>query len=233
MFDKSWLRPLAVMGLVASITSCGSTPSLTSIVISPDSFTTTLAFLADGAVAPQADQLPTNYKAIGYYTRPGHAAATKDITDSVTWFSFTPDLVGVTSSGVATPAGLAIGFTQIWASAPGFDGDIVSNSSTYTVELPSSTTTAEVVSISIQKPNPTVSTLNANETFKAIGVTGNGDQMDVTSSCVWSSSNTSVATVNAKTGVATTVGAGTSSIGATYKNSGGMEAAGFTTLTVQ
>jgi Bacterial Ig-like domain (group 2) len=233
MFDKSWLRPLAVMGLVASITSCGSTPSLTSIVISPSSFTTTLAFLADGTVAPPADQLPTNYKAIGYYTHPGHPAETRDITDSVTWFSFTPNLVTINSSGVATPAGLAVGFTQIWASAPGYEGDIVSNSSIYTVDLPSSTTGAEVVSISIQQPNPTVSSVNANESFKAIGITGNGDQMDLTSSCAWSSSNTSVATVNSKTGVATAVGAGTSSISATFKNSGGIEATGFTTLTVQ
>jgi hypothetical protein len=230
---KSWLRPLALMGLVASITSCGSTPSLTAIVISPTSFTTTLAILADGTVAPQADQLPTNFKAIGYYTHPGHPAETLDITDSVTWFSFTPNLVTINSSGVAIPAGLAIGFTQIWASAPGFEGDIVSNAATYTVDLPSSTSTGAVVSLSIQEPNQTVSGLNANETFKAIGITGNGDQMDVTKSCVWSSSNTSVATINAKTGVATTVGAGTSSIGATYKNSSGMEATGFTTLTVQ
>jgi len=233
MFDKSWLRPLAVMGLVASITSCGSTPSLTSIVISPTSFTTTLAFLADGAVAPPADQISTNFKAIGYYTRPGHPAATKDITDSVTWFSFTPDLVTVNSTGVAVPAGLAVGFTQIWASAPGYDGDIVSNAATYTVDLPASADAGEVASISIQKPNPTVTGLNANETFKAIGITGNGDQMDVTASCVWSSSDTSVATINAKTGIATTVGTGTSSIGATYKNASGMKATGFTTLTVQ
>lgn len=233
MFDKSWLRPLAVMGLVASITSCGSMPSLTTIVISPTSFTTTLAFLADGAVAPPADQISTNFKAIGYYTRPGHAAATKDITDSVTWFSFTPDLVTINSSGVAIPAGIAVGFTQIWASAPGFDGDIVSNAATYTVDLPAGVATANVVSISIQKPDPTVTTLNANETFKAIGVTGNGDQMDVTKSCVWSSSNTSVATINVKTGVATAVGTGTTSIGATFKNADGMGATGFTSLTVQ
>lgn len=233
MYDRSWFRGLLVLGLVASITSCGATPSLTSIVISPTSFTVTLALLADGSVAPQSDQLPTDYKAIGYYTRAGHQAETKDITDSVTWFSFTPDLVTITSSGVATPTGLATGFSQIWASAPGYGGDIVSNASTYTVNLPSgSAAAAAIVSIAIKTADPTVSSLNTTAPFKAIGTTGNGDQMDVTASCFWSSSNTSVATINAKTGVATTVGEGTSSISAMYKNQAGLEVTGFTTLTV-
>jgi hypothetical protein len=233
MFYRSWFKPLAVMGLVASITSCGSTPSLTSIVVSPDAFTNTLVLLADGLPAPQSEQLSTNFKAIGYYTRPGHPATTADITDSVTWFSFTPALVTVSSSGVATPAGQATGFSQIWASASGFDGDIVSNAITYTVDLPGTSTTADVVSISVKSSNTNVSGPNASESFKATGITGNGDQMDVTKSCNWSSSNTAVATIGAKSGIVTTVAAGTSSISATYKNSNGIAATGFTTLTVQ
>jgi trimeric autotransporter adhesin len=231
MFDRSWIKALAGLGLAATITSCGSTPSLTSIVISPTAYTVTLALLPDGAPAPSADQLPTNYKAIGYYTRPGHIAETQDITNSVTWFSFTPDMVTVNGTGVATPTGFATGFTQIWASAPGFDGDIVSNQSTYTVELPTDTTTGNVVSIAIQNANPTPA-VNTNESLGATGVTGNGDQMNLTKSCVWTSSNTSVATVSS-TGVLTTVSAGTASISATYKNAGGLEATGVTSITVQ
>jgi trimeric autotransporter adhesin len=233
MFDRSCVKGLLLVGLLAPIASCGTSPSLTSIVISPNEFTTTLVFLADGSVAPQSDQLPTNFTATGYYTRADHPAETLNITDQVTWFSYTPDLVTITSQGVATPAGLATGFSQITASAPGFGGDIISNAATYTVDLPSSTSTGNAIaSISVQQPNQAESSPNTTEQFKAMGVTQSGSKTDLTTSCTWSSSNTNVATIDSKTGVVTTVGAGTTSIYATYKNRDGLAATGFTNLTV-
>ncbi len=233
MFDRSCVKGLLLVGLLAPITSCGTSASLSSIVISPTNFTVTLALLADGSVAPQSDQLSTNFTATGYYTRGDHPVETQNITDQVTWYSYTPEMVTINNQGVATPTGMALGFTQITASAPGFGGDIISNDATYTVELPSgSSSGGAIVAISVLQPNQTVSSLNTTKQFKAVGVTGSGSQSDVTSSCVWSSSNTSVATIDSKTGVATTVGTGTTSIYATYKNQGGLVASGFTHLTV-
>ncbi len=233
MFDRSCVKGLLLVGLLAPITSCGTSASLSSIVISPTNFTVTLALLADGSVAPQSDQLSTNFTATGYYTRGDHPVETQNITDQVTWYSYTPEMVTINNQGVATPTGMALGFTQITASAPGFGGDIISNDATYTVELPSgSSSGGAIVAISVLQPNQTVSSLNTTKQFKAVGVTGSGSQSDVTSSCVWSSSNTSVATIDSKTGVATTVGTGTTSIYATYKNQGGLAASGFTHLTV-
>jgi hypothetical protein len=233
MFHRSCVKGLLLVGILAPITSCGTSPSLTSIVISPTAFTTTLAFLADGSVAPPSDQISTQFTATGYYTRGDHPAETLDITDQVTWLSYTPDLVTITSGGVATPAGLAVGFSQITASAPGFGGDIISNAATYTVNLPSSSSSGNAItSISVLQPNQAASSVNSTEQFKAMGVTVNGSKTDLTASCVWSSSNTSVATINAKTGVATIVGAGTTGIYATYQNRTGLAATGFVNLTV-
>ncbi len=233
MYNRSCVKGLLLVGLLVPITSCGTSASLTSIVISPTDFTVTLAYLADGSVAPQSEQLSTNFTATGYYTRGEHPVETQDITNQVTWFSYTPEMVTINAQGVATPTGEAIGFTQITASAPGYGGDIISNDATYTVQLPSSSATgAAFVSLSVLQPNQTVSSLNTTKQFKAMGVTGSGSQSDLTTSCVWSSSNTSVATINSKTGVATTVGTGTTSIYATYKNSGGLAVTGFTHLTV-
>jgi uncharacterized protein YjdB len=115
----------------------------------------------------------------------------------------------------------------------GFNGDIVSNIATYTVEVPSgSASSAEVISIAIKVPDQT-SSVNSSQNFRAIGTTGNGDEMDITSKCTWSSSNTSVATVNAKTGVVTAVGSGKANVSVMFKNQGGLGVTGFATVTVK
>lgn len=226
------LSMLALSLLMLPFTSCTDDPSLTSIVISPSAYTATIAFLSNGQVAPASEQLWTQYTATGYYTHPGHAAITKDLTNQVTWLSYTPLLVTINSSGVATVAGTAIGFTQIAASMPGFHGDVVSNDSTFTVQLPSSTTTTDVVDLTISPANPTVSA-GATEGFVAVGTTGTAGTEQLTTASTWTSSNPSVATIGAKTGLATTIAAGTSQIVATYTNADGFPVTATTQLTVQ
>lgn len=127
MFNRTCLNVLLLVGLLLPLTSCTSSPSLTSIVISPSDFTATLA--------TSGPPIWTQYTATGYYGHAGHQS-TKNITNQVTWTSYTPMLVIINSSGVATVAGQATGFTQITASAPGFNGDIISNASTFTVTAP-------------------------------------------------------------------------------------------------
>jgi len=227
---KRFLGTLFLLCTLAPITSCVSGPSLTSIVISPTAFTTTLAFLPNGQVAP--NQVWTQYTATGYYTHPNHPPITKDLTDQVTWTSYTPLLMTVSDTGVVTVTGDAVGFSQITASMPGFNGLVISNASTFTVNLPTSITTSDVVSIAIQPANPAVKAGHAIG-FSAIATTGTGQTMDVTTEATWTSSNTAVATMNASTpGSGTTVAVGTSAITATFTNSDGLQAVGYALLTV-
>ncbi len=232
MFDRFCLRALVLAGLLLPVASCSSNTSLTSIVISPAAFTTTVAVSQTGESLPPAEQLWTQYTATGYYGHAGHQT-TKDITNEVNWLSYTPLLVTVNSSGVATVSGQATGFTQITASAPGFSGDIISNASTFTVNAPSSGATTDIVSLSIIPANPTVTKVPATLDFSAIGTSGAGATQNVTAACTWVSSNPAVATIGATTGIATTVSAGTTAIIATYTNTDGMQATAYTLLTVQ
>jgi hypothetical protein len=226
MFNRFCFGALLLACLALTFTGCNATSGLTTIVISPSSYT--------AVASPYGDtQVTTNYKAIGYYGHADHQT-TKDITDQVTWTSYTPNLVTISSSGVATVTGEMYGDTQIIASAPGYNGDIVSNASTFTVSAPNSSTNSDIVSITITPSSPTFASTGLGIGFSAIGTTGTGTQVDVTAVSKWTSSNTSVATIGAKTGTGTTVGAGVSTITATYTNSNdGIMVTAYTVLTVQ
>jgi len=231
MFDRFSLRALLLAGVLLPVASCGNN-GLTTIVISPSAFTTTLALSSSGASLPPSQQMWTQYTALGYYGHAGHQT-TRDITKEVTWTSYTPLLVTISSTGVATVSGQATGYTQITASAPGFNGDIVSNASTFTVDLPSDTTTSDVTSLAIAPSTATLSALGKTEGFVAIGTTGTGSTVNLTTSSTWTSSNTAIATVGAGTGLATGVGAGSSTIVATYTNADGKQVTASAILTVQ
>jgi hypothetical protein len=224
---------VVLLGALLPVVSCSTSPSLTSIAISPAAFTTTIALLADGSPAPTSSQFQTYYKATGSYTHPGHPAITKDITDQVNWFSFTPALVTVSNTGVATVSGGAIGFTQIQASMPGFNGDIISTPSVFTVNLPASTKTSDVTSLIITPTNPVI-LVGQSIGFTAIGVTGNGGSENLTNQSVWTSSSPNVCSINPTTGnCPAAAGAGSSAITATYTNADGIQVTGYTTLSVQ
>src|SRR5262249_36973461 len=120
----------------------------------------------------------------------------QDLTSSVVWSSsdFTvapaPNRSGFT-------AGLMSGTTTIGASF-----GTLSASATLTV------TTSPLVSIAV---TPTLQSAGVNVTipFKATATFADGSIADVTNTVVWSSSNTTAATIDATTGVATTLSPGT------------------------
>jgi trimeric autotransporter adhesin len=101
------------------------------------------------------------------------------------------------------------------------------------VQVPSSATTSDIVALTVAPSNPTVSGTGQTESFIATGTTGTGSTEDVTNTAVWTSSNQAVATIGAKTGLATTVGAGSTFIVATYTNADGLQVTANTQLTVQ
>jgi hypothetical protein len=114
---------------------------------------------------------------------------------------------------------------------PGFNGDIISNTSTFTVTLPANTTTTDVISLTITPTNPNILT-GQSIGFNAIGTTGTGTQINLTNQSVWGSSSTAVCTIVPTTGNCTTTGPGEAAITATYTNADGIQVTGFTTLTV-
>lgn len=215
---RSLLGVLLLSCALIPLTSCTNSPSLTSIVITPSSYTITLATDGYGGY--------WSYAATGYYTHPGHVAKTEDITDQVTWTSLAPIMVTISNTGVATPTGLATGTSQITASAPGFNGLVVSNASTFTVQLPTTTAVRRVTALSI------VPSQNQGAPFAVTGKTADGGVVSLTDHVTWSSSNPLVATVDETTGAIEMIGAGKTTITAIYTNADGGMAMGTKVLTV-
>ena len=101
------------------------------------------------------------------------------------------------------------------------------NSSNYWVDvLFSSGTAPTLTSIAVTPANPTIQT-GATQQFTATGTYSDNSTRDITAQVTWTSSNTSVATINSA-GLATGTGAGSSTISAAQ---GGVS--GNTSLTVQ
>ncbi len=85
---------------------------------------------------------------------------------------------------------------------------------------PTPTPTKTLVSISVEPSNPNITT-GATQTFTATGTYSDSSTQDLTASVTWSSSNTSVATISNATGtngIATSMGAGATTITASSGN---------------
>jgi len=126
----------------------------------------------------------------------------QDITNVSLWSSSANGVASVTSnSGVAT--GNNKGTATITASFGG-----VSGNTSITVDL------ANVVSISISPKNSTIAHLT-NVQFGATGTLTDGSTHNVSNLVTWSSSNTSVATIGAGSGLVTNTALGDTTITAT------------------
>ena len=138
-----------------------------------------------------------------------------DVTTQVTWTSSQSGVATINSTGLAT--GVAVGTTTITARS----SNNVTASTTLTVS--SKTVTA----LTINPTNPSIS-LSTGQTqqFTATATFSDGSFGDVTSQAAWSSSVISVAVISS-TGLASPVGTGSTTIGASY---GGQTAT--TSLTV-
>ncbi len=193
--------------LLLFLATCAGSLEINSLVIAPtDSSTpagTTKQFTATGFL---------------------NDGSSRDITNEVTWTSSNTFVATVNSSGLVT--GINPGSTTITAtsslksSAP----NVGTTSTTFTV------TSAVLSSISVSPANA-VLPRQLSQSFKASGIYSDGSTIDITSqvnaNSGWSSSDTTIATVNPATGVVTTMAAGATVISAAY---GGIS--GGTPLTV-
>ena len=139
---------------------------------------------------------------------------TGNVSSQVTWTSSAPSVATISSTGLATA--VAVGTSTITATSGTVNG---------TASLTVSSKT--ITSITISPANPSISLSGGQtEQFTATATFSDGTIGDITTTSTWTSSNTSVAIINA-TGLATPVGAGGTTIGA---SSGGVAAT--TSLTV-
>jgi len=205
---KWTLLVVSIIG-VTYMPSCNSAsttvqtpPSLTSIKVTPANPTITQG---------QTEQ----FTATGTYSD----GSMQNLTTSVTWTSLTPSVA--TISNAAGSNGLAMsvgsGSTTIQATQNGMSG------STKLTVQPS------LVSIAVTPANPTI-TQGQTEQFTATGTYSDSSTQNITTSVIWTSTVTTVATISnaaSLNGLATSVGPGSTTIQATL---GGIS--GSTTLTV-
>ena len=224
MRDRSLLGAMVLIGLVIPLTSCNNSPSLTSIVVAPN----TMNFGGAG--------LTTQLTATGYYTHPGHPAITKDITTQVTWASSTPECVTVSSTGLITSGGNICSNILVTASMHGFNG-LISGTMTVNVTQPTGgggtggTGSGDVTKMSIIPATQSVASPTDTAQFIAVGTTSTGATVNLTNVSSWTSSSAQIATISTS-GLATAVAQGTSTITAVYSNSDGTVATGTATFVV-
>jgi hypothetical protein len=126
----------------------------------------------------------------------------RNITSFATWASDNTSVATINAAGLATSA--APGTTLINATSDG----ITSPAQTLTV------TSAKLVSIAVTPVNPTIA-LGQTRQFTANGTYTDGTKKNITSIAAWSSSNTSVATIDAS-GLAASVAPGITLINASF-----------------
>jgi hypothetical protein len=117
---------IAVATILLNASSCGFNQHLVSIQITPTAFTF-------GTADPS---LQVGFGALGTYI---HPPANKDVTTLVTWASDNPQVVQISSTGVASPAStLGCGTANIGASFYDSPNLVTSNIATVTVDGPAS-----------------------------------------------------------------------------------------------
>jgi len=144
-----------------------------------------------------------------YYNGP-----TGDVTGQTAWSSSDPQIATIDASGLAT--GVAYGTVTIKGTCECYSQKVTLTVGTQNVSLSS---------IAITPADKTIIAGNTQQ-FTATGTYSNSTTSDISSSVTWTSSDTSVATINSR-GQATAVSAGTTTVTA---SSGGIS--GTTTLTV-
>src|SRR5690349_16817122 len=160
-------------------------PTLTSVTVSP--------------ATPSIEQSKTvQMTATGTFDD----GSTKALTTSVQWSTSDATIAQVSTSGLVTASSAATGTTTLTATS-----GTISGSTSVTVVL------AGIVSIAVSPTNPSI-TVGGNQQFSALATVQGGGTQDITTSVTWTSSNTSVATIDSS-GNATALAAGTTQITAT------------------
>ena len=185
----------SIDGLVQTVALTVTAPSLVSLNITP-------------ATPTLAKGLTKQLVATGTFTD----NSTKNVSAQVVWSSATAATATVSSMGLLT--GVAAGTSAISAKLGAISGTTLAT-----------ITNADVASIAITPPDPTVP-VGVTKQFAATATMTDGTTEDLTTQAIWASS-TANATVGAATGLAKGVSKGTSSITATFK-----AIVGTTTITV-
>ena len=176
------------------------TAKLGSAASAAATLTVTAATLQSIAVTPASASIARNGTQQFIATGTFSDGSKENVTTSSTWSS--------SSSGVATigvgsglARGIGAGSTQIKATL----GSVSSPA------VPLTVTSATLRSIAVSPATATIAQGTSLQ-FTAIGTFSDGSQQDVSSAVAWASSKDSVATIDASSGVATGVAAGTTSI---------------------
>jgi len=179
-----------ILTLVAAGIACSSkssnTKPLSSVTISPPS----PGNLAVGVT--------TQFTATGKYAD----GSTADVSALASWKSSDQQVAGVSSEGLIS--GKGAGTTDITASFSGVTSPAVK----LTVIVRS------LSSIEISPTSPPELAIGSNQQFAAVGRYSDGSTSDLSSEVKWASSNTAVATIDAKSGVATGIAQGVTNIAA-------------------
>ena len=219
MRDRSLFGALLMLAATIPFTACSTDPGLTSITLTPTGYSALL-----GQCGTQ--QVVASFTAMGTYTRPDHAPVTKDITNSVTWFSYDTQLVTMSPTGVmsvvtcATPGSTFQASTIISASAQGFHGLITKTATINLVEPP---TTPAVVSLMIVKTSGTIGSAQ----YVAVGKAADGTLVPLAGHVTWVSDNPQAVRMSG-TGFARAIAAGHATLTATYVGADGSTVTGST-----
>src|SRR6266705_2185998 len=177
----------------SSSTTSGGGPNV------PPPPTASLTFLqvtpGNASVAASSTQ---QFSATGKYSD----GSSKDLTSSVLWSSSDTSVASVNNGGLAT--GVVVGVVTVTAQFGAMQGSATLNITNAGTNLTGITLSPVAASVPV----------NTTQQFTATGNYGDGSSRDLTALVTWSSSTTSVATVN-NSGLVTTVGAGTTTITAT------------------
>jgi uncharacterized protein YjdB len=152
------------------------------------------------AVTPANPTVPVNTTLQLVATGTNSDASTCDITDLVTWSSSTIANATVSAGGLLK--GVAAGSLTVTATLGSVTG-----STSVSVTAPS------ITSLSVTPDDMTLA-IGVGEQYTASAIYSDGSIQDLVTGVTWTSSNSSVATVDGN-GLATTVGAGTTTITAT------------------
>jgi uncharacterized protein YjdB len=191
--------------------------------------TSAMLLASCGGFFPAADQIvsltlsPTGAYILPTGTQQFTATATfgnnttGDVTSQVAWSSSATNIATINSSGLATA--VALGNATITAK---------SNNSSVTSTAVLTVSARTVTTITVSPTNPTLLLAGGqSQQFTANATFSDGTIGDVTTSCAWTSSNTSVAIISSS-GLAQPVSSGSTVIGASLNG-----VAGTTTLTIQ
>jgi YD repeat-containing protein len=188
-------------GLATTLGQGSSTITATSgSVTGSTTLTVTAPVLSSLAVTPANPSVPKGSTRQFTATATYSDGSTQDLTTTVTWASSTTAVATISSTGLATT--LTQGSTTISATSGSIQG-----STLLTVSAPA------LVSIAVTPAAPTI-LQNATQQFTATGTNTDNSTQDLTSSVVWGSSATTIATID-NSGLATAIAPGTTNITAT------------------